>query len=273
MRAVIYFLLIANGIFLFVNWDTITGDETPSFVLKQNSLQSIRLADGQGTSLPIPPSSPQTSSAAAAESLPSDLRGIIRGAWDFLTGLAQKLVDSFSSSYTELPPPAAAPSRPPPCYQLSGYTSLTEVRKARDILALADISSTVLTRDGVREQSGDTRQYQVVAKVRANLDIAKTLSDKMAGQGAVPNKIQKTRSVGYQLVSKPYKTRAAAESARKRLQGIGFSVNLVPIGSSKPVPTTVYLLQIRQGNTWETRPPSINSQLDEKIKVERLPSC
>lgn len=273
MKLLIYFLILANAIFLFLNWDVISSvatGKTTSQVLVGETL--VLKGDKQ---IPAPQTS-QTPPPTATNQVTNIISTVI----SFLSQIGKVIKDIFSDVPQELPageaPPPPKPEAPKStkCYQLSGYPTSKAALTDIDILNTYGVKSKMRDR---RTTEKDSARYRILVKVRANLDTAKELSDLLSGSG-VPNRIKEDAPLGFLLVTGFYNSRSQADRVHSKVKKLGFSAKLESSPGSSKVTNTKgrsYDLLIDQKAVveWELSRRNIISLLNPQVKVQTLPRC
>lgn len=283
MKLLVYFLILANAIFLFLNWDVISSVATGETSSKPLVGETLVLKGEK--QIPVEPNyvPPPTPSG-------NSLTGIISSAIDFVSDAVEFVGDIFSDTPQELPPteeveeepereitrsPPPAPGsieplgppRPSRCYLITHYLS----RNA----ALVDVD--ILNTYGVKAQMRDagdiyTKRYRIVAKVRANLDTAKGLSDLLNGV-AIRHTLEEDRPLGYKLVTRYYTNRKSAERTLARIKKLGFSATIRT--SPNPNAVSLYELVIKDDEVfdWEASRRDLQAVINPKAKFQAIADC
>lgn len=299
MKLLVYFLILANAIFLFVNWDTISGvaaGKTTSQTLAGETL--VLRGEDQ---IPVSPNyqpPPEVPSGGPATGLISGLIGIFAEIFATIGNLFSDAPQDLPSAEDEaakrradLGPPS--PTGPQPlsrCYILFGYTSAEAALVDVDILNTYGLRSKMRgTADEEEEEVVvEAKRYRIVAKVRTSLDAAKQLSDVLSGS-AIPNRIQEDNSLGYLLVTRFYDSESQAKRVLNKVRGLGFSATMQSFTASGSPQTSasasasgetaskprLYELVI-EGNqvfVWESSRNNLLTVINQDAKVRVVPRC
>lgn len=278
MRLLIYFLIIANAVFLFWNWDSLS-DVASSKGREQILAKETLVIKGNNTNVITPPQGDYEPPVSRTTSVINSVLAVLNKVWqdlkDIFSDRSQQLPESPVEEQLPPPPkssptPPQPPSHKPPlinCYRLSGYANSQEALTDKAVLRSYGIDTGIFA----GKVTGPFT-YRIFVKVRTDLDVAKDLSDILFSEG-VRNTIKEDPPLGFLLISSTYTDKKQADSVNAKLKRLGFSSYVNKVGGGKVSKIYYLLIPQSEATDWEEVGTIVRPELNSKINIIIQPTC